>query len=268
MARIEFSLDYYKSLPDCKVETGRGEKVSIVKTDMKNDFPILAVIQDFPNHEDYDSYTLDGKNELSVDDPYNDLFIVTDEPEELTEFEEKVKSCMFDSREIRAIVDEDVKEWAEILLSLAREQLIHEGYIIEKKAFHDAVGKVEPEVMKEVEENVDAEKEFETVFEAYWNQNYGSFRHGPTTEECAKYFYAFGKTEGLKKYITNDDIKTMLCMEYEKGRADMLKELPRWKRCHDTRTGLYRTTTFDMRLNKDGYWLSLDELWNKLLKEE
>mgnify|MGYP006872973574 CR=1 FL=1 len=62
------------------METGRGEKVSILKTDMKSDFPILAIIEDAPNHEDYDSYTLDGKNELSADNPYSDLFIVTDEP--------------------------------------------------------------------------------------------------------------------------------------------------------------------------------------------
>ena len=153
MARIEFSLDYYKSHPDCKVETGRGEKVSILKTDMKGVYPILAIIEYAPDHEYYDSFTLEGKNSKTLEDSNNDLFIVTDEPE-LTEFEEQVKSCMFDSREICAIVDEDVKQWAEILLSLAREQLIHEGYVIEKKTFHDAVSKVEPEAMKEVEENV------------------------------------------------------------------------------------------------------------------
>ena len=65
------------------------------------------------------------------------------------------------------------------LLSLAREQFIQDGYVIEKKAFHDAVEKVDPEVMKEVSENVDA-------------------------------------------------INEALRLEYEKGRADVLKNLPRW----------------------------------------
>ena len=41
------------------------------------------------------------------------------------------------------------------LLSLAREQFIKDGYVIEKKAFHDAVEKVDPEVMEQVSEAVD-----------------------------------------------------------------------------------------------------------------
>ena len=39
------------------------------------------------------------------------------------------------------------------------EQFIKDGYVIEKKAFHDAVEKVPPEVMKEVSDNVDKENE-------------------------------------------------------------------------------------------------------------
>ena len=74
---------------------------------------------------------------------------------------------------------EVVRNRAKELLSLAREQLIKEGYVIEKKAYHDAVEKVDPEVMKDVSENVDAMME-----------------------------------EALR-------------LEYEKGRADALKDMPR-----------------------------------------
>lgn len=49
--------------------------------------------------------------------------------------------------------------WADKLLALAREQFIKDGYVIEKKAFHDAVEKVDPEVMKEVSDSVDKENE-------------------------------------------------------------------------------------------------------------
>ena len=55
--------------------------------------------------------------------------------------------------------DGEIRNWAAELLSLAREQFIKDGYIIEKIAFHDAVEKVDPEVMKEVSENVDKENE-------------------------------------------------------------------------------------------------------------
>ena len=54
---------------------------------------------------------------------------------------------------------DQIKPDAAELLALAREQFIKDGYIIEKKAFHDAVEKVDPEVMKEVSDNVDKENE-------------------------------------------------------------------------------------------------------------
>lgn len=41
------------------------------------------------------------------------------------------------------------------LLSLAREQFVKDGYVIEKKAFHDAVKKIDPEVKKEVSDAID-----------------------------------------------------------------------------------------------------------------
>lgn len=46
------------------------------------------------------------------------------------------------------------KEAAE-LLTLAREQFVKDGYVIEKKAFHDAIEKVDQEVKKEVSDTID-----------------------------------------------------------------------------------------------------------------
>lgn len=138
-----------------------------------------------------------------------DLFIVTPEPE-LSEFEKGLvkfystrgeiqpdKDGVFNSHE----VDELLHKAASELLSLAREQFVKDGYVIEKKIFHDAVGKVDPGIMKEVSKNVDM-------------------------------------------------------TEYEKGRADALKDWPRWKKAKKyIKLGL---DDFCFTLDNDGkmspYW--------------
>lgn len=78
----------------------------------------------------------------------------------LTEFEQEVSDIVEYCKEHGEHVAFDyAKRHAKTLLSIAREQFIKDGYIIEKKAFHDAVEKVDPKVMKEVSENVDKENE-------------------------------------------------------------------------------------------------------------
>ena len=78
----------------------------------------------------------------------------------LTEFEQEVSDIVEYCKEHGEHVAFDyAKRHAKTLLALAREQFIKDGYIIEKKAFHDAVEKVPPEVMKEVSDNVDKENE-------------------------------------------------------------------------------------------------------------
>ena len=79
----------------------------------------------------------------------------------LTEFERAFLERVFHQKP--EDLDEETKEIfledARFVLALAREQFIKDGYVIEKKAFHDAVEKVPPEVMKEVSDNVDKENE-------------------------------------------------------------------------------------------------------------
>lgn len=78
----------------------------------------------------------------------------------LTKFEQEVSDIVEYCKEHGEHVAFDyAKRHAKTLLALAREQLIKDGYIIEKKAFYDAVAKVDPEVMKEVSDNVDKENE-------------------------------------------------------------------------------------------------------------
>ena len=78
----------------------------------------------------------------------------------LTEFEQEVSDIVEYCKEHGEHVAFDyAKRHAKTLLSIAREQFIKDGYVIEKKAFHDAVEKVDPKVMKEVSDNVDKENE-------------------------------------------------------------------------------------------------------------
>ena len=78
-----------------------------------------------------------------------------------------------------ALSDDDIKKLAPKVLAITREQLIKDGYVIEKKAFYDAVEKVSPEVMKEVSDNVDNMEEelteFEQVFSNYLKNDFEYF---------------------------------------------------------------------------------------------
>lgn len=90
----------------------------------------------------------------------------------LTEFEKVIKDRLWRTIEYSETFRKDenkyVQELAAELLDFAREQFIKDGYVIEKKAFHDAVEKVDPKVMKEVSDNVDKENELaEKYLEGY-----------------------------------------------------------------------------------------------------
>lgn len=92
----------------------------------------------------------------------------------LTEFESTFLEHVFNQKpedldeENREIFLED----ARFVFNLAREQLIKDGYIIEKKAFYDAVAKVDPKVMKEVSDNVDKENELAKKYLEGYTQGY------------------------------------------------------------------------------------------------
>ena len=186
MAKIPFDIKYRPQIEsgEYRVETQAGCPVRIVCWDMACELPILGLVllNDEKAEETAVGFTNEGTNLLG-EPLYDKLFIVTPE-EELTEFEKRIRFTIDEVTAGRYNADniEDVKGIAKGLLELAREQFIKDGYVIEKKAFHDAVKKVGPEVMKEVSESVDAMNE-------------------------------------------------ALRLEYEKGRAEALKDLPMWKKC-------------------------------------
>lgn len=69
-------------------------------------------------------------------------------------------------------LEELLHKSAKTLLALARKQFIKDGYVIEKKTFHDAVAKVDPEVMKKVSDNVDKENELAKKYLEGYTQGY------------------------------------------------------------------------------------------------
>lgn len=180
MSKIPFSIKFRPQIEygEYKVETNFGSPVEIVCWNRRDDTAnktIVGIIRS-GTVEEIASWNMGGKL-CDAAFPQNsdyDLFVVTPEEEKLTPFEVEVKSWMGVAEDI-VIDDSWVKTCAKALLSLAREQFVKDGYVIEKKIFHDAVKRVDPGIMEEVSKNVDM-------------------------------------------------------TEYEKGRADALKDLPRWKK--------------------------------------
>lgn len=174
--KIPFTLDAWLKDKSQKIETRNGRPVHYIGLDRAG-WQVFEVFRKNGTSEYrtyHDSYLYSGPRESTFD-----LFIVTPE-EELTEFETALMEFVNAREPKNPMTLEGAKNNGSILLNIAREQFIKDGYVIEKKAFHDAVEKVAPEVMKEVFDKVD-------------------------TEEALR-------------------------LGYEKGRADALKDLPRWER--------------------------------------
>lgn len=152
MAKIPFDIRFRPQIEsgEYRVETRSGKTARIVCWDRVGTQLVVLVGKD----EDVLTYDPDGTTGQQMSLP-SDLFIVTPEPE-LSTWGKYISGCLqkYGLLDCGA-ADRIAKECSVELLSIAREQFIKDGYVIEKKAFHDAVEKVSPEVMKEVSENVD-----------------------------------------------------------------------------------------------------------------
>ena len=231
MARIEFSLDYYNSHPDCKVETRNGRPVRIICCDAKDKAPIIGL---YPTDDGGETTTQNFPDGRWCDDVNyesdDDLFIVTDEPE-LTDFEEVVSEF---AKEVTGYTFQEVaglRNCARQLMIAAREQLIQEGYIIEKKAFHDAVEKVDPEVMKEVSEKVDKangltefEQDLKSTVNVYVEK--GWHMEDWDAREDAKELLEVAHKQILAE--RKQAVEELMERCKEQGKAEALKDLPRW----------------------------------------
>ena len=116
MKKIPFSSKYWREIESgrYKVVTEHGEPVEIVKWDCKGVYPILAVIDD-GDTEDSCFFNADGTSLLSKEK----LFILTDEPEELTEFEKAVEA-IYESCGVKEL---QFRKKATELLAIAQKEI-------------------------------------------------------------------------------------------------------------------------------------------------
>ena len=242
--RKPFDLETYRAHPEMRVELGIIDPwpVRIVCDDLNGD-DLIVIVKNPNGKEEALIYTKEGKHKAYCPKIDSDLFIVTDEPE-LNEFQQNLKSicdaCIkapcVDTTEV-AIVE------SKKLLSLAREQLIHEGYIIEKKTFHDAVENVESEVTKEVKENVDRVNGGLTKFEEAVDNVIRSYRCDSEKDEngitlnyqdwikkMSAELFEIARKELIGETLTSDPKETALYKAgVLDGKAEALKGLPKWR---------------------------------------
>ena len=278
MSKIPFTLEAWLKDKNQKVETRSGKNVRIICWD-KIGVPIVALVG---GADDIVTYNRDGTTGQQMQLP-SDLFIVMPE-EELTEFEQMVKDRLWRTLEYSETFRKDENKWtrelAAELLSLAREQFIKDGYVIEKKAFHDAVKNVSPEVMKEVSENIDkANKEEPTEFEKFMDKVVDDAIRETYSKDgfydICRDALALAKKELLSEKMLieqtyNPDISKAHELGREEGimfgKAEALKNLPRWKKDKSFETegtfmGIKGRGYFVV---KDGYSISVAELIKKL----
>ena len=238
MAKIQFDIQYRPQIEsgEYKVETKAGCPVRIVCWDMACELPILGLVllNDEKVEEIAVGFTNEGTN-LFGEPLYDKLFIVTPE-EEQTEWQRFISACLQKHGLLDCgAADRIAKESSSELLALAREQFIKDGYVIEKKAFHDAVEKVDPEVMKEVSKNID--KIVLTPFEQSIKE---IFYCGELTVENRKIKEVAAELLSLAREQLQPEIDTEIEKAYKNadkivydngvlyGKAEALKDLPRW----------------------------------------
>lgn len=207
--KIPFDIKYRPQIEsgEYKVETRDGKQVRIVSWD-KNGFEckeIVALVANVTGTESCNIYTINGLLRSNSCQKNMNLFIVTPE-EELTDFEQEVSDIVeYCKKNGENVVKSYAKRHAKSLLSIASEQFIKDGYIIEK-----------------------------------W-----------------------------------DAMKEALRLEYERGKADALKDIPRWKRfTPNTNDPLSEQQIYKelensvLRVDAGGYWwvINREEL-NKLPKD-
>ena len=161
MKKIPFNLQEWLSDKSQKVVTKDGKSVRIVCTDSKADQPIVALIthtyEGGGTYETIETYNENGHYwSVGNKDADLDLFLVTEEP--LTEFEKSLADIIGYAIAAAQVepdkpTAEFAKGYAETLLSIARKQIVADGYIIVKPAFLNALANCDPSVVKEVMED-------------------------------------------------------------------------------------------------------------------
>ena len=221
MAKIHFDITYRPQIEsgEYKVETDCKEPVTIIKWDLKNDNGNILC------------YYFDGKEDIPYVTEGKDLFIVTPE-KEMSEFENRLCEILYFAINDKIhSTDEEIiknaKELAPELLSLAREQFIKDGYVIEKKAFHDAV------------ENI-------------------SDKH--QAEMSVEYSIHCKVKDGVRHAVMKwDEFQKVAQKFIDIGKAEALKDLPRW---YFIRNYKYSQKSFEKTFYND----TIGQLFHKGMK--
>ena len=235
--KIPFDIKYRPQIEsgEYKVETRDGKHVRILCYDANNIVPIVALVTFNDGSEGSRDYYHDGTMNYSGKENPLDLFIIIPE-KELTEFERRLvkfyndrdsitcdKDGVFNRHEVYELLHSTASE----LLSLAREQFIKDGYVIEKKAFHDAVEKIDDKHKAEMSIEYSLHCKVE-------NRTRHAVMNWDTFQKVAQKFINIGKDEALK-------------------------DLPRWKKIGQG-DNYWPETEF--RIN--GRYLEMNDNWNSL----
>ena len=142
--RIPFDIKYRPEIESGKYKIVVGERdARIVCWDYNGESLIVCV-----NYEETEQgmiYDRNGKHKTFLVDKSPDLEIITDEPEELTEFEKAVKVILLTVVHETPTIGSYVKEKSSELLTLAKETLEKEGWVGDlrkyyyKKGYEDAM---------------------------------------------------------------------------------------------------------------------------------
>ena len=239
--KIPFTLDAWLKDKSQKVETRDGRPARIICTDAKADDGacIIALIPGYGGEEAYQFFP-DGRafSSKSSDEDCADLFLVTPE-EEMTDFEAGLFSAFSDGWQQYLNGEEvDMKQWAkehsEELLALARKQLQPEIDAEIEKAYKNAdevqYKKGREDLLQELfkdSSTEELEKELKIFHDIFKNKDCSA----SAIRNWAQLFRTVAQKEYFVKtnLTASETIKEAIRTEYEKGRAEALKDLPRWR---------------------------------------
>lgn len=276
MAKIPFTLEAWLKDKSQKVETRDGRPARIICTDAKadDDACIIALIPGYGGEEAYQFFP-DGRSfsSKSSDEDCADLFLVTPEPE-LTEFEKALESfynhhlqvCTYDNQ---GTVEDSLHDGASKLIAIARKQLQPEIDAEIEKAYKTAdevqYKKGREDLLQELfkdSSTEELEKELKIFHDIFKNKDCSA----SAIRNWAQLFRTVAQKEYFVKtnLTASETIKEDIRTEYEKGRADVLKDLPRWKKCNPNT--IYRTECslivngIGRYIILDGYMIDVDRL--------
>ena len=227
--KVQFDIKYRPQIEsgEYKVETNAGDSVRIVCWDAKRKYG--DCICGFMGEEEDRPYFWQPNGCWWADHTQSpfDLFIVTPEPE-LTDWEGFISGCLQKHGLLDCgAADRIAKECSAELLELAREELVKQGYVIEKKAFHDAVEKIDD-------------------------------RH--KAEMCVEYSLHCKIENGTRHAVMNwNEFQKVAQHFIDCGKAEALKDLPRWKKWGNgaggNGQGIPMTSKNSLALRRTNQWM-------------